>query len=72
MRSAIGGILNYSAISQVHRPRDEAAMARAVRDLAAQGCHGAGHRAGAGARSDGRATPDRRTAAEAGYVKVRA
>ena len=37
MRSAIGGILNYSAISQVHRPRDETAMARAVRDLAAQG-----------------------------------
>lgn len=37
MRSSIGGILNYSALSQVHRPREETAMARAVRELAAQG-----------------------------------
>ena len=37
MRSAIGGVLNYSALSQVHRPRDEAAMAQAARELAARG-----------------------------------
>jgi hypothetical protein len=37
MRSAIGGVVDYSVLSQVHRPREEEAMARAVRELAARG-----------------------------------
>ncbi|MGH8200325.1 MAG: hypothetical protein ACREVO_08160 [Steroidobacteraceae bacterium] len=37
MRSAIGGKVSYSALSQLYRPADEVEMARAVRELAAQG-----------------------------------
>ena len=37
MRSAIGGTLDYAKLAQLHRPREEAAMARAVRELAARG-----------------------------------
>lgn len=37
MRHAIGGRLDYAALAVLHRPRDESAMARAVRELAAQG-----------------------------------
>lgn len=37
MRSAIGGVLDYSVLSQVHRPQEETAMVEAVRELAARG-----------------------------------
>ena len=37
MRHAIGGTLNYAALAVLHRPTDESAMARAVRELAARG-----------------------------------
>jgi hypothetical protein len=37
MRPVIGGKLDYAALAVLHRPRDESAMARAVRELAARG-----------------------------------